>query len=282
MDVPGIMTHTPNGNIMKRAVPDGTVKFDPPFIVKAVDSDANDKIAYTIIDHSMADSGIEIDSESGELKLTKPLKWEESGDHKLTVTATDSEGKYTNQQVLIVVQAVQNIPPSFPYQVEHVQVPETLEKGSPIFTVKAHDPDGQDASIRYSIDYQPTADLFVIEEGTGTIRLNGDLDYDSKQRVYKVQVRADDEGKPSENSKAFVEISIQPVNDESPKFPKKSYSVEISETAAQSSKVMTLKAHDLDEDADLQYGISCPCKTWDSSGSMGAVEDAEKYFNNLR
>jgi hypothetical protein len=198
------------------------------------------------------------------------------------VTATDSTGKFTNQQVLIVVQAVKNIPPSFPYQVEHVQIPETVEKGSAIFTVKSHDPDGQDAAIKYSIEYQPTADLFLIEEETGTIRLNGNLDYDSKQRVYRIQVRAEDEGNPPEYAKAFLEISLMPENDENPHFTKKSYSVDISETTLKDSKIMTLKASDQDEDAELEYNIACPCQVWDSSGSMGSPEEAKNSFNNLR
>lgn len=177
---------------------------------------------------------------------------------------------------------MENIPPTFPYQVEQIQVSETLPLGSPVFRVKAHDPDGQDAAIKYSIDYQPTADLFVMEEGTGTIRLNGELDYDSKQRVYRVQIRAEDEGKPTESAKAFVEIGVTNVNDEPPKLAKPVYSVEISETAPKGAVVLVLKALDLDEDAELEYSISCPCKTWDASGSMGSSEDAEKFFSGLR
>jgi hypothetical protein len=59
---------------MKRAVPDGTEKLDPPFFVKAVDADSNDKITYTLNDHSMSSSGITIDPQTGELLLTKPLR----------------------------------------------------------------------------------------------------------------------------------------------------------------------------------------------------------------
>jgi len=184
--------------------------------------------------------------------------------------------------VLLIVQAVQNIPPSFPYQVEQVQDPETLEKGAAVFAVKAHDPDGQDAAIRYSIDYQPTPDLFSIEESSGIIRLNGQLDFDVKQRVYRVQVRAEDEGKPPENVKAFVEILVAPVNDENPKFSKEIYAIEISESAMPDLAITTLEASDQDEDAELEYGISCPCQMWDSSGTMGSEELAKKYFGNLR
>lgn len=68
------MTQTPNGVLMKRTVLDGTDKFDPPFFVLAKDSDANDRITYSVKDHSMANSGIEIDPETGELRLTKPLR----------------------------------------------------------------------------------------------------------------------------------------------------------------------------------------------------------------
>jgi hypothetical protein len=191
--------------------------------------------------------------------------------------------KSSPQTVLIVVQAVPNIPPSFPYPVEQVEVHETLEKGEAILTVKAHDPDGQDAALRYSIESQPVPDLFRMEENTGTILLNGKLDYDSPHKSYRIQVRAEDEGKPSENAKAFVEINILPVNDEQPQFGMRNYAVELSESSMPELTVMTLEAKDMDGDeAALEYSISCPCQVWDSSGSMGSSEDGEKYFKNLR
>lgn len=75
VNVPGIMTQTANGNVMKRAVQDGADKFDPPFLVKALDPDSDDKITYSVNDHSMSSSGITIDPETGELLLTKPLRY---------------------------------------------------------------------------------------------------------------------------------------------------------------------------------------------------------------
>ncbi|CAL8104119.1 unnamed protein product [Orchesella dallaii] len=280
--VPGLGTHTPNGYLVRRAVPDGTSIFDPPFVVRASDPDVNDTIAYTLQDHSVRESGIFIDEHTGELGLEKGLKWSEAGEHRLTVTATDSTGKATHQSVLIVVQAIPNIPPSFPYKVQHVEVPETLEKGAQIFTVKAHDPDGQDSQIRYSIESQTTQDLFSMEESTGVLRLNGQLDYEEKQRIYPIKIRAQDEGKPPETAQVYVEVHVTDENDELPKFSEKQYVVEMSESSKPDLIVMTLKAGDKDDNAFLEYSISCPCQVWDASGSMGSSADAESYFKNLR
>ncbi len=242
----------------------------------------NDTIAYSLQDHSLKESGIYIDDETGELGLEKPLHWSEAGEHRLTVTATDHTGKATHQSVLIVVQAIPNIPPSFPYKVQHVEVPETLAKGSSIFTVKAHDPDGQDSAIRYSIDSQTTPDLFSMEESTGTLRLNGKLDYEEKQRIYPIKIRAQDEGKAPETAQVYVEVHVTDENDELPKFSEKHYVLEMSESSKPDLVVTTLKASDKDDNAFLEYSISCPCQTWDASGSMGTKADAEYYFKNLR
>lgn len=280
--VPGMGVVTANGYLVRRAVPDGTAQFDPPFFVRATDPDMNDTITYSMQDHSVRETSVLIDDETGELRLEKPLHWSEAGEHRLTVTATDQTGKATHQNVLIVVQAIPNIPPSFPYKVQHVEVPETLEKGSSIFTVKAHDPDGQDSALRYSIESQTTPDLFAIEESTGTLRLNGKLDYEEKQRIYPIKIRAQDEGKPPETAQVYVEVHVTDENDELPKFSEKHYVIEMSESSKPDVIVTTLKASDKDDNAFLEYSLSCPCQTWDASGSMGSKADAEYYFKNLR
>ncbi|CAG7831498.1 unnamed protein product, partial [Allacma fusca] len=41
-------------------------------------------------------------------------------------------------------------------------------------------------------------------------------------------------------------------------------------------------AWDPDEESDLEYDISCPCRVWDGSGSQLGDEDAENAFNNFR
>ncbi|CAG7721237.1 unnamed protein product, partial [Allacma fusca] len=207
-------------NQIRRSIPDGTEKFDPPFIIRATDADLGDRISYSVQDYSMNNSGIYIDPETGELKLSKPLKWSESGEHKLVVNATDSSGKTTEQVVVLIVQAVSNLKPSFPYKVHKVEIPETTELNSQIFKAIAHDPDGQDAAIRYQIASQPEQDLFLVEEHSGIIRLNGQLDYEQKSRVYPIVIRAQDEGKPPETASATVEIHVTDENDEDPKFTK--------------------------------------------------------------
>jgi hypothetical protein len=104
------------------------------------------------------------------------------------VTATDKSGKTATQSVLLIVQPVQNIPPTFPYDVHPVRISETTAPGSAIFRTLAHDPDGQDAALKYFIESQPEPDLFTIDENSGMIHLgrNGKLDFEEKQSLYPV------------------------------------------------------------------------------------------------
>ena len=276
-EIPG----TTKGQI-RRSVPDGTVKFDPRFFIAAKDADLGDRLTYAVQDLTMNSSGITIELETGELKLSKPLRWAVSGEHQLVVTATDLVGHETNQSVMIIVQAVPNLKPSFPYQVHRVNVSETMHKGSAIFKAIAHDPDGQDAAIRYSIDSQPEPDLFLIEENSGMIRLNGELDFEQKPRMYPVVVRAQDEGKPSEAAVATIEIYVMDENDENPKFVKRNFVADLSESEQPEFTFMRLLAWDPDEGSELEYDIACPCKVWDGSGSKMASDEAESVLNNFR
>lgn len=56
----------------------------------------------------------------------------------------------------------------------------------------------------------------------------------------------------------------------------------MSESSKPDLVVMGLKATDKDDNAFLEYSISCPCQVWDASGSMGSTMDAENYFKNLK
>jgi len=215
-------------------------------------------------------------------------RWEEAGEHKLLVTATDSTGKTSKQEVLLVVQAVNNLPPTFPEKLIKFEIPETHLVGDIIGKVHAHDPDGQDAALKYRIDFQPVGDLFVMEESTGILRLNGPLDFEKGPRSYKIKVMAQDLGTIPESGDAFVEINVTDVNDEQPKFlfsrtdGGKNFAVEISESSMPEIVVMTLRAQDMDSGAELEYSIECPCQSWEASGAMGSESDSAAYFKSLR
>ena len=238
-------------NVIRRTVPDETTKFDPPFIVSASDADLNDIITYSMVDHSAKNtSSIYIEPESGELKVKKPLRWTEAGEHKLVVRATDKTGKFTEQNVIIVAQPVANIPPTFAYEIRAVEVSETLPPGSSVFKVKAHDVDGQDAALKYHItpptSFNPEAyepDLFLMEESTGVVKLNGQLDFEKKQRMYSLNIRVQDEGKPSQTATTVLEIRVTDENDERPEFEQKHYVVEMVETEKPDFSLQIGRAH---------------------------------------
>jgi len=119
------------------------------------------------------------------------FSWADSGEHKLTVTATDKSGKSAFQSVQLIVQPVQNIPPSFPYVQQRVEILETTVPGTPIFRTVAHDPDGLDVSLRYYIHSQPEPDLFTIDESSGMLHLSltGKLDFETQPNLVPITVR---------------------------------------------------------------------------------------------
>ncbi|CAG7726244.1 unnamed protein product, partial [Allacma fusca] len=65
---------------------------------------------------------------------------------------------------------------------------------------------------------------------------------------------------PPETASATVEIHVTDENDEDPKFTKRNLVTEMSESEMPEFSVLKLTAWDPDEESDLEYDISCPCR----------------------
>lgn len=77
------------------------------------------------------------------------------------------------------------------------------------------------------------------------------LDRESKAK-YTLTLEALDQGIPSLTSTVTLDISVLDLNDNSPVFPRSSYSVEVSEDASEGSLVLEVSASDKDEGPNSQ------------------------------
>lgn len=83
---------------------------------------------------------------------------------------------------------------------------------------------------------------FHLDAGTGALSTSRSLDREKKDK-YTLEVVATDRGSPALSAVVTVEVKVLDVNDNSPVFSMKSYSVEVSEDAAEGTQVLKVRRH---------------------------------------
>ncbi|VDM82485.1 unnamed protein product, partial [Strongylus vulgaris] len=135
-----------------------------------------------------------------------------------------------------------NSPPYFKDQPFIVRVPEDSPIGFHVVTLKAEDTDqGTNAQLTYSIDSKE----FNIDNATGLITLRKNLDRE-KQSSYLVAVTVSDGAVPPLNTTTQLEIIVDDVNDNPPKFSTQNYTASIPEDIPVGTSFMQVSAIDLD------------------------------------
>lgn len=78
---------------------------------------------------------------------------------------------------------------------------------------------------------------FQLHTGTGALSTSRGLDRETREE-YTLEVVATDRGSPILSTTVTVEVKVLDVNDNSPVFSRSSYSVEVSEDAAEGTQVL--------------------------------------------
>lgn len=210
-------------------------------VLKAEDKDAEQKIVYRI---EQADRDVVALIDLGEQGALLTLSGQlHSPDHviSLEVSATDQGGLQGRCRVNLIVEDV-NSPPFFTDQQFTVRVPEDSPVGFHISTIKAEDSDrGRNAHLVYSID----SEVFAIDSKTGLITLKKALDREERSS-YAVLVTVSDRAVPPLNTTTQLEIVVEDVNDNAPKFSTHNYSVSIPEDIPVGTSFMQVSAMDMD------------------------------------
>ena len=153
-----------------------------------------------------------------------------------------------------------NRPPTFEKNSYERNVPEAQPAGFVVDTIEATDADSGDAgSLTYSL--LATRDgrsqsMFAVDAATGELTTTVELDRESMAKHY-FQIIATDSGSPQLSGVASVTITVDDVNDNSPRFESPSYSQSVSESVSVGSTVVTVRANDADSgpNAEIQYSI---------------------------
>jgi len=192
--------------------------------------------------------------------LAKPLEYEKVNSYTLTLQVKNNPNLVAEAQLNIKVKDENNQSPVF-NNIESGSVLEHERSGTQVMQVSAIDGDGTypNNRVTYRIDDKDPSLLekFQINPDTGVITTNVDFDREERE-YYALTVIAEDgapssllkNGKPNQTPNKF-RIVIKDKNDNPPYFPQQHYTAEVPEDADIGSKVIEVKAEDLDTEASV-------------------------------
>lgn len=160
---------------------------------------------------------------NGILKLIKPLDFEKSPTHMVTIEVrnripfTDTPSLSSATVTINVIDV--NEAPIFTPETKTSMHPENLPVGSTVTACKAKDPDSaQHQIVRYRMGSDP-AQWFVIEMETGIVKLISAMDRESefvKDNIYTATVLAYDDGSPPATGTGTILVTVEDINDNPP------------------------------------------------------------------
>ncbi|XP_037118459.1 protocadherin Fat 4 [Syngnathus acus] len=183
---------------------------------------------------------------TGVIQTAAELDREKGSDlYLVDVYAIETDAKQPRTQraeVEITLQDVNDNPPVFPNDILDVSIEENVGDGFRIMQLTATDADeGPNALVTYTI-ISGADDSFRIDPESGDLIATKKLDRE-RRSSYSLLVRADD-GKQSSDMR--LNITVEDVNDHTPKFSRPTYSFDIPEDTPSGSIVAAILASDSD------------------------------------
>ncbi|XP_058646291.1 protocadherin beta-16-like isoform X29 [Onychostoma macrolepis] len=200
--------------------------------------------------HNQADG-----SKHVEMILERPLDRETQSSFTLLLEAFDGGDPVLSGtvQIRITVLDINDNAPVFTQKIYKTTITENAPKGTILTVVSASDADeGSNSVVTYYISdtmNKNVADMFLINEKSGELILNGQMDY---ERVghYELNIQAKDQGGLSNACKVIVDVLD--INDNSPSINIVSSSHSISEGSKSGTVVSVLNVDDLDSGVNGQ------------------------------
>ncbi|NWT05905.1 PCDB1 protein, partial [Mionectes macconnelli] len=218
-----------------------------------LDSGTNGEIAYSIVQNSKENfETFKINPETGQIRLKKPLDYEETKTYEIDVQATDGGGLSGHCKVEVQVEDVNdNVP-----EVIITSLTSMLSEAAPLNTVVALFNVARDLDIgsnrvqAYSVI--PENEYFSVSYGS---RSNGDkyvelvleksLDRE-EQAEMDFSLTAVDGGSPARSGTTQIHIEVLDVNDNAPVFSQDRYTSQVLEDTPEGSLVLSVLATDQD------------------------------------
>ncbi|GAB0195567.1 neural-cadherin-like [Grus japonensis] len=182
------------------------------------DEGTNAKLRYQITAGNVG-GVLDVEPETGAIFIAQPLDYEETKMYEIHLLASD--GKWEDYAVIIInVMNKNDEAPVFSINEYYGSIIEELDR-LPVFVlqVMANDPDSNvdEGDLRYSLHGHGAADIFTIDEKTGSIYSHKMLDREERA-LWRFVVLATDEGGEGLTGFADVIINVWDINDNAPVF----------------------------------------------------------------
>ena len=219
--------------------------------VYATDDDyqSNGTVTYSLSSAGNYDATFAVHSSSGDITNVKSLDREHRDKYPLTVIASDGGPipRSAAVAVTITILDVNDSPPKFDKNLFKRNVSEDTAVQTVVLTVTATSDDlGSNSHVSYSIVSGNSDGRLSIDSTSGDIFASKELDYE-KKKFYRLVIQAQDSGIPPLTSSTTVDIQLENVNDNSPRFPSETTYVSISENTGKHVYITSVAAVDNDE-----------------------------------
>ncbi|XP_069487651.1 protocadherin Fat 1 isoform X1 [Ambystoma mexicanum] len=198
----------------------------------------------------------------GEIALKKHFEPNDvNQDYAITVVAKDGGDPPFSAEAVVPITVMNKAMPVFEKPFYSAEIAENIQLHTPVVHILANSPEG--LKVIYSITDGDPFNQFMINFNTGVINVVAPLDFESHP-AYKLNVRATD-SLTGAHAELFVDVILEDVNDNPPRFLTTSYTATLSEASVIGTSVAQVKA--TDADSETNSAISYQLVQNDRSGS---------------
>lgn len=246
--------------------------------VSAVDQDINSVVTYQISSGNTRNRfSITSQSGGGLITLALPLDYKLERQYVLSVTASDGT-RFDTAKVFVNVTDANTHRPVFQSSHYTVNINEDRPVGTTVVVISATDEDtGENARITYFMD--DSIPQFNIDPDTGAVTTQMELDYED-QVSYTLAITARDNGIPQKSDTTYLEILVNDVNDNSPRFLRDRYLGSVMEDVPIYTSVVQVSA--TDQDSSLNGRVFYTFQGGDDGDGDFIIESTSGIVRTLR
>ncbi|XP_061090080.1 protocadherin alpha-4-like [Conger conger] len=200
------------------------------------------------------------ESVSAELVLQKSLDREKQPEIQLLLTAVDGGNppRSGTMQIIVNIVDINDNPPVFNSSLYKVSLFENTPPGTSIITLSATDLDaGANAEIVYSfskLEQDNIPDMFSIDPQTGTVTVNGIIDFE-ENNAFEIHVQADDRTQSPLSAHCKLLVEVVDINDNAPQITVTSLLNVVKEDAKVGTAIALVSV--IDRDSGNNGDVNC-------------------------
>ncbi len=187
-----------------------------------------------------------LDSNTGAIRVTGSLDFEDEAVYELRVEGKDVFGLSSDAKVVIELSDVNDNAPEIRVKSLRSPVPENALPGTEVGIINVQDRDSENnGQVRCSIQQNVPFKLVPSIKNYYSLVTTGELDRELLSD-YNITITATDEGSPPLSSTKNIHLTVADVNDNPPVFQEQSYRAHVQENNKPGSSICSVSATDPD------------------------------------